>query len=266
MNDLNIITCGDSNYFKFLWRFEQNIFKQFGKYPIIYDLGLSNFQKEVLKSDIRQVPFNKNFNKYNKLGFIQTVHKPNCILDLLNEFNDDVLYLDADMIVSQRAIPAHFNKISGDIAVTPRHKEERYEKLLINGYINAGFIFFKNNSNTKEFIKLWIGECQKSEATDQIALSNLVFSQNIEKSTDIFHLKEVKYGNLSIEMLNANFYNDIALKSGFIRHYKNAGRSSIVFIRYAIDFFLIQKSIPLLGFNSFSFKLISRIKNLIYQN
>ena len=40
-----IITCGDSKYFEFLQNFENNVFKIFGHYPTIYDLGLKDDEK-----------------------------------------------------------------------------------------------------------------------------------------------------------------------------------------------------------------------------
>jgi O-antigen/teichoic acid export membrane protein len=71
MKKFKIITSGDSNYFKFLWRFENNVFKNFGEYPIIYDLGLTDIQKSKLKSQILKTDVSANFSEYTSDGFIK---------------------------------------------------------------------------------------------------------------------------------------------------------------------------------------------------
>lgn len=45
MNDFDIMTCGDQKYFKFLKIFEKNVFNRYHFFPIIYDLGLTEAQK-----------------------------------------------------------------------------------------------------------------------------------------------------------------------------------------------------------------------------
>jgi hypothetical protein len=252
MENIKILISGDSNYYKFLCRIEQNIFDKFGSYPVIYDLGLTEVQKSSLKSRILTVDVLTEYQEYNGLGFIKATHKPNCILDFLNNNNEDCLYLDADILLSRKFTKDDLYFKGYDIAVTPRHVEERYEKLLKNGYINSGVMFFRNNKNSIQMIKKWIKECQNKNTTDQLAMSNLLTLCG----HDIFSKKELLLNETRVCLLDAQKYNDISLSSGLILHYKNAGRFSEAFKRYKFDYWSIRYNLHL----RFLYFLILRIK------
>lgn len=257
MHGIKVITCGDKNYFKFLFRFEQNVFKQFGFYPIIYDLGLTSAQKMTLRSEVREVCVPDDYDQYNKNGFIKTTHKPNCINDFLHSFKEDCLYLDADILLSKKMSSKDLCFENADVAVTPRHVDERYERLYSNGLINAGFLYFKNNKRTKEFVNFWNELCVREDATDQLALSNYLKDNNIDvldSKSELFVTK-----NISVKLLDACSYNDVSLSSGLVLHYKNAGRSAIAYERYQMEFFLIQNSIPLRWLIKIYFRLRSKL-------
>lgn len=103
-----ILTCGDSKYFEFLQNFETNIFAIFGYYPIIYDLGLKEDEKARLKSEVRKIPIKEKFWELNTIGYVKTTHKPRCIKDVLNEKNQDCIYVDADAIFTSKIEEAEF--------------------------------------------------------------------------------------------------------------------------------------------------------------
>ena len=81
MDDFDIMTCGDQKYFTFLKIFEKNVFNRYHFFPIIYDLGLTEDQRKLLKSEIRKIPISQKFSMKNSFNYIQTTHKPSCILD-----------------------------------------------------------------------------------------------------------------------------------------------------------------------------------------
>lgn len=61
MNDFDIMTCGDQKYFKFLKIFEKNVFNRYHFFPIIYDLGLTEAQKNHSRVKLR---INSHFPKF----------------------------------------------------------------------------------------------------------------------------------------------------------------------------------------------------------
>jgi hypothetical protein len=250
-----IITSGDNNYFKFLWRFEKNVFKHFGEYPIIYDLGLTEDQKLKLKSQILKIKVPTKFSGYTSEGFIKAIHKPLCVLDFFKKNRSNCLFLDADILFSRNIKNADFLMDNFDVGLTPRHPQEQYEKLFKNGLINSGVIYFTNNQSTLNFIDLWVEECKRENISDQLALSNLI----VLKKESFFKVNRVNSNGVDIKLLDPEKYNDVSLTNGLILHYKNAGRMSNVFKRYSIEYSIIQNSLPIRAV----YLLLLRIKRLI---
>ena len=98
MDDFDIMTCGDQKYFTFLKIFEKNVFNRYHFFPIIYDLGLTEDQRKLLKSEIRKIPISQSFYMKNSSNYIQATHKPSCILDYFSYHNKNILYVDADTL------------------------------------------------------------------------------------------------------------------------------------------------------------------------
>lgn len=234
-----IVTCGDSNYFKFLEKFECNIYKFYGEYPIIYDLGLESHQKQKLKSKILKYSSKiEGFESYSDQGFIKASHKPYIVLDLLQK-GVDVILLDADMLLTKKLSITDFNF---DIGITPRHPEERYPKLYENGYINSGTLFFKSNDKTISIVENWIELCKKDNFSDQLALSEILLKyMSVE---DIFNEEYIFSSDVVFKNFIPEIYNDVTLSNGKILHYKNAGRFEKAFSRYKFDYYLIKYNVP----------------------
>jgi hypothetical protein len=232
-----ILTCGDSKYFEFLQNFEDNIFAIFGYYPIIYDLGLKEDEKAKLKSEVRKIPIKEKFWELNTIGYVKTTHKPRCIKDILNEKNQDCIYVDADVIFTSKIQETEFK--NADIGITPRHTKERKPEYFTNGFINAGFIFFKNTKNVKALIDKWIASCQEQDTTDQKALSDI-----LKEKIDILDGKtKQKYHEINVLLLDPAIYNDVSCKTGHMFHFKNAGRREVSLKKYR-NFVLLQKKFP----------------------
>lgn len=226
MDDFDIMTCGDQKYFTFLKIFEKNVFNRYHFFPIIYDLGLTEDQRKLLKSEIRKIPISQKFSMKNSFNYIQTTHKPSCILDCLLHHNKNILYVDADTLFTSVFDHTLFKDI--DIAITPRHRKERKKEYYTNGFINAGVLFFRNTNSVKELLLLWEKKCCDPDTTDQKALSD-IFSDQI----NLLEAKHIqKWNDLNILLLEAEIYNDVACKTGKLLHFKNAGRNEKAFKKY----------------------------------
>lgn len=146
----DIVTCGDGNYFSFLEHFEANVLHVYGRYPVIYDLGLEDWQKKSLRSTLRQVGVSKDYAAYNSKNFIKATHKPWCLRDFLNATENDCLYVDADVVFTSQIRESVFS--GAGIALCPRHVKERGEPYLVNGNLNSGLLYFRNTEQVKRFL------------------------------------------------------------------------------------------------------------------
>lgn len=216
----DIVTCGDGNYFSFLKHFEANVFDVYGRYPVIYDLGLEDWQKKSLRSTLRQVGVSKDYASYNSNNFIKATHKPWCLLDFLNATENDCLYVDADVVFTSQIRESVFS--GAGIALCPRHVKERRELYLVNGNLNSGLLYFRNSDQVKCFFDAWIARCQDEDTTDQKALSDLLSTQ-----VDLLGGPRLQYyGDIPIILLDPAVYNDVSCTTGILFHYKNAGRNA----------------------------------------
>lgn len=135
------------------------------------------------------------------------------------------------------------------MGITPRHPTEQYQLLYKNGLINSGFLYFKNNCKTRDFIMLWVDECKNKNTSDQLGLSNLISEGN----ETFFSLDQVECNGVKIKLIDPLKYNDVSLTKGLVLHYKNAGRSEKAYKRYAMEYLVIQNFLPIR--NTFLFVL-----------
>jgi len=227
-DDFQIVTCSDENFFKFLPSLERNIFRRFGRYPVIYDLGLTEAQIKSLKSEVLRVPVDDSYRDMTTDGFIRTTHKPDCIAHFLETQKENCLYADADTFFIETIDSSVF--AGADIAVTPRHPRELLvPDPLKNGKINAGVLYFRNSPKAREMIVAWAGLCQERSMSDQLAMSNLLESAGL---TEGFGMVDVD--GASILKLDPLIYNDTGCSQGDIWHFKNAGRRFHKFRRRAL--------------------------------
>ena len=125
-----------------------------------------------LRYDVRELPSQGDWLHNVAL-------KPGFILDMLNEYKEDVTFLDADATIEQspdllNSIPSEY-----DIAVhyldwkTWYGKGDKKELL-------SGTMFLRNNSKVKELCKEWSEEAKKGERWEQSVLANI-----LKERTDI---------------------------------------------------------------------------------
>ncbi|WP_302554230.1 putative nucleotide-diphospho-sugar transferase, partial [uncultured Bilophila sp.] len=243
-------------YFTFLKIFEKNVFNRYHFFPIIYDLGLTEDQRKLLKSEIRKIPISQSFYMKNSSNYIQATHKPSCILDYFSYHNKNILYVDADTLFVSTFNHTLFKDI--DIAITPRHRKERKKEYYTNGFINSGVLFFRNTNSVKELLLLWEKKCCDPDTTDQKALSD-IFSDQI----NLLEAKHIqKWNDLNILLLEAEIYNDVACKTGKLLHFKNAGRNEKAFKKYQ-QYAKVQSLFPNIFQSVIS---LYRKYNILYNN
>ncbi len=213
-----IVTCADSGFYHFLPTLEQNVRRKTGRFPIVYDLGLTKKQRKALKSELIQIDPPKEYGLKTSTGNIKATHKPTCLLDFLNRSTEDCLYIDADVVIIDRVEIGEFDR--ADIAVTPRHPNEmRSADPYLNGKVNTGVIFLRNMNAVRDFVVSWIAQCRTGDCSDQQALTEILPDAGL---TDGLGLGQ--QGSLQVLKLDARIYNDVSSTIGKLWHFKNAGR------------------------------------------
>ncbi|WP_353474959.1 putative nucleotide-diphospho-sugar transferase [Salipiger sp. H15] len=219
-SDLDIITCADSGFFEVVQVFEDNVLRIQGRYPVIYDLGMTEAQRAQLRSELVRIDTDASYKALDPKGFIRTTHKPGAIRHAIARTGRACLYLDADMLLTEPLTPADF--LGADLAVTPRHPNEiAREQLADNGTINAGLLYFAATEPAQKMLDTWARLCAGSEMSDQRAMSQLLEAWEMVPAPGL----ETVDG-LSLARLDARVYNDTARRTGKVLHYKNLGRKT----------------------------------------
>lgn len=216
--DYRVVTCADANFFHFLPILEENVRRKTGQYPVIYDLGLHPKQRARLRSDVISLVPPEGYSEKIPGGAIRAHHKPDCLLDFKARYNQNALYLDADVLMVD-SLPAGLFR-GCDIAVTPRHPKE----LLMgdpfrNGRLNSGVMYFANNETAQPLLEQWRTVCADGVHTDQMAISDILEPTDLKGPLGIASL-----GDVRVLKLDPRIYNDVACKTGRLWHFKNAGR------------------------------------------
>lgn len=106
--------------------------------------------------------------------------KPEFILDMLNDNECNIVYLDADCVVKK--YPELFDDFSDDIGVffTQGRKDFKKNKIL------TGTLIFNNNKKVKNFVKRWV-ESQKSndDYNDQDSMEKILNDDSSIKYLDL---------------------------------------------------------------------------------
>ena len=125
--------------------------------------------------------------------------KPHIIKKALQDFKEDILWLDADCILRNRVDEMLDNC---DVAVTLRRFDEMKIRDIYDGYLNAGVMAFRYNEPTIEFIDKWIGQLKNGRA-DQDAIVRLLLAYN-----DLFNIGEIfSVNGTKVKILDCDTYN-----------------------------------------------------------
>jgi len=215
---VNVVTSTDSNFFHCLKGLAESIKKYYGKKLIVYDVGLTEQEKNAIDATIIPIEVEVDFTGYAKFskGFghktihmIKTTHKPFCVRHYFEHYTEPMIMVDADCLFNAKVEETGF-----DLGVTLRRKERIDVKNPWYGIINAGVLFF--NSYPGRLVDVWMEGCLKENTTDQKELSEI-----LSETIDWQHYDKIYDCNgIKVKVFNAQEYNDVLLKNGKIYHFK----------------------------------------------
>lgn len=233
MQSIEIVTASDNNYADFILLNKFKL-KKFNYKMCIYDLGGLGFGLPINidKSD---------FIKKERDIYIKCYFKLLVLRESLKQTKSDlIVWMDADAFIL-KPIDNLLND-DFDVAITKRWESEiikfkdrnlfEYSK-----YINAGVIFFKNNTKARKFIDLWD---QKIIDSDQRALNDLL-EENVSKFNygDTFTLDDIKVKVLSCKEYNNYKYKEIEAGDNIkIIHFKGMTKPN----RYKLEKYIMRLS------------------------
>ncbi len=227
---LDVITCVDHSFAPYA-KVLKRIFSSLKNFRLwVYDIDLSEEKLDV--ADFKLVT-TINFAQFDAHKHIIASHKPHCIKHFMQTKHCSCLYIDADCVPTMDFDPAVF--AGADIAVTPRALREQKEAILRNGLINSGVLYFNNTPEVLAFFDEWAQGCADGQVSDQKALSDI-----LGKEVDFFaENKDQVYQGLHIRLLDANIYNDVTCRTGFLFHCKSVARRRSKYRFYCVLTFLM---------------------------
>jgi hypothetical protein len=209
---MNIVTTGDSKFFRCLQKLAESVRRQYNTQIIVYDVGLTNKERASLDAQIIQIDVDVDFAGYTvfkKTPFVQATHKPFCVRHYFTHHSEPMILVDADCLFMERVEQHGF-----DVGVTLKPRKHIDVSNHYNGVLNTGVIFF--NSNATELVDKWINECRKPDATDQKALTDIL-SETVDWK---LYGKTYDWHGLKIKVFKTDDYNDYYLRNGKIFHFK----------------------------------------------
>lgn len=225
---MRVITAADRKFasIKDFWKEQVESVGLANHYYQLEDLSLNLPGNETFVSNGYYVELGEG--KYKSRG----VHKPFVVKQAIRDFDEDLLYLDADAFL--RGQP---NLMAGDwdvcVTVRPTTEQNRTseDKRSWIGVLNAGVIWFNNTHQSRQFVDEWADRTLE-EMNDQRALNlmcqavqvgkvatctlrngtsvrimgvpteiyNNYYMQGVEKAA-VVHLKQNEWQNLSRDQL-----------------------------------------------------------------
>ena len=224
---MNVVTSSDSNFFHCLKGLAESVRKHYGKELIVYDVGLTDEEKQTIDARVIPIKLDIDFAGYatfwkesrNKMvKAIKTTHKPFCVRHYFENYSEPMILVDADCSFNTRVEESGF-----DVGVTLRRKNRIDLTNPWIGIINAGVIFF--NTCARELVDVWMESCMKENTTDQKELSEI-----LSETIDWKHYNKVyDWHGLKIKVFDAKEYNDVRLKGGKIFHWKGKRHSKGIY-------------------------------------
>ena len=200
---MNIVTAADKDFFHCLNELAVSVRKFYDKPLIVYDIGLTEEQKQQLDAIVIPIEIDDKVNHRGKslicdtgIASTRATHKPFCVQHYFQNYDEPMILVDADCLFTAKVEEYGF-----DVAVT-RGLSKNKDVVYQNGLINSGVIFF--NTSCNELLQRWACECEKDKTTDQKALSDIL-SETID--WDRFNQLQ-NWNGLKIKVLDARIYND----------------------------------------------------------
>jgi hypothetical protein len=101
--------------------------------------------------DIREIPSQDHY-------MLNCLEKPKFILDMLNELDESLIWIDIDCTINQ--LPEELDAVETDVGFAIREHDLKTP--------HSALIFFNNTEKSKEFIRDWIKKCD-SKKKDSIS-------------------------------------------------------------------------------------------------
>lgn len=229
---MNYLTACNGRYFHTLLPLAQSCVKYNGIQIIVYDLGLTDDQKEqldgyavIVSRDI--TPGWDGMATFDKGSAITTTHKPEIIKDYFSTCKTPILYVDADCLFRESVKQIKIGKLVAycDMAVTMRYPEDVDVSDKYTGLINAGVMYFKN---WNRLLDKWVVKCKEPNTTDQKAMNEVLElgEGKFAPGATILNVDQMYYtkqgeDSITVEILKCSEYNDYKLDKGKIFHFKS---------------------------------------------
>ena len=221
---MNIVTASDAGFFHCLKELACSVRRFYNKPLIVYDIGLTQEQKQQLDATIIPIEISEKVNHKGRSLLCDTgipstraTHKPFCVRHYFENYTEPMILIDADCLFTTRVEETGF-----DVGVTFYKSKKQID--YANGAINSGVIFF--NSPAAKLVDTWALECENEKTTDQKALSD-VLGQTIDWKISG---KVQDWHGLKIKIFNARIYNDYHLtKKGKILHFINTKHNKYIY-------------------------------------
>lgn len=239
---MNVMTACNSAYSFFLQPLVRSVRKFYDKPVMLYDLGLTDVEKEGLDAEIipvgdvqiewtgRRIETDHEGRVVNRYGekidfkdnlpaFFSRprgIFKPFCVGHYFRHCSEPVIWADVDTLFRKRVEEKGF-----DVGVTLRPRNEMKPDDTHWGLINSGVMFF-NNYN--KLVEAWIEECKSEELTDQGPINHLLSETVNWRDPDIYG-KIYDWHGVQVKIFDIHTYNDYHLKDGKIWHFKKGSKT-----------------------------------------
>lgn len=188
------------------------------KYEEMYKLT-SKLTRDLIGMLVVAYPAPVKSDDFQESGVQRAPYKAEVIKRAMEEYNDDIMWLDCDAVLQQRPIVDW----TADVIVTVRPPSERKGNQFewFSDYVNTGVVYVKNNVGGRKFLDMWIEAIPKNKwQSDQGAVNDL-----LRDYTDFNGLGFVEIDNgvtvqLSTTVMNNNYYFNELTKYARVVHFK----------------------------------------------
>lgn len=171
------VTACDHSYFDYLLMQIANVDKYFGLRPLVYDLGLTDIQRDILGAmyirPIKCPPVVAAGYNYPNGYRPRALFKPMILVDICDLYNTDVVYLDVDA----RPIKCFEFPVS-ELGLA---KAESWNGSEYTGPYHSGVMFLGNVEGRMKFLMSWARDMWRDALpSDKKSLNRILERGDIE--------------------------------------------------------------------------------------
>ena len=220
---MNIVTSADAKFFHCLVPLVESVWEHYGRAPIVYDLGLTAEQRDSLRAEVISIDVDVTFDQWVDAEggtFIQATHKPMCVHDYWQRYDEPMVLVDADCFFHTRV---DFGS-DYDVAVTMKTGNGLDLGDTFGGILNTGVIVLNNAA--EPLVAAWVEACHEAGTTDQKAMVD-VLAESVDWSAG--HGSVQAWRGLRVKLLDTDTYNDFHLRDGDVFHFKGGRHDAATF-------------------------------------